>query len=195
MIALRSSSIVAATLLLCSYNELLIHPTDAFSATTTKTSARSLLLQPRIQPSSPFATKLYMGTDTEPKTTANTVKNVSSGGGDDERLGQKFGGYTVKQRLREEVESPFRKVRFLFFLSSTGSALTALYFSALSALKASMGGYADAMPLDEALLNCGINLGGAVLCAFLAYRDYQGLFIFVNSYFFKDMTFSQIIPN
>lgn len=26
-------------------------------------------------------------------------------------LSQKFGGYTTKQRLREEVESPFRKVR------------------------------------------------------------------------------------
>ena len=35
-----------------------------------------------------------------------------------------IGGYTVKQRLREEVESPFRKVRLLFFASSAGSAST-----------------------------------------------------------------------
>ena len=41
---------------------------------------------------------------------------------DDEEL---FGGFTAKQRLREEIESPFRKVRLLFFGASTGSALLA----------------------------------------------------------------------
>jgi len=92
---------------------------------------------------------------------------------EEETLSQTFGGYTVKQRLREEVESPFRKVRLLFFASSAGSALTALYFSSLSALKAYMGGYSDAPPLDEALTSCAINLGGAIVCALLAYRDYQ----------------------
>lgn len=91
-----------------------------------------------------------------------------------------FGGYTVKQRLREEVESPFRKVRLLFFASSVVSALTALYFSALSTLKASSSsilgygyGYADALPLDEALTSDAINLGAAVICGVLAYREYQ----------------------
>lgn len=91
----------------------------------------------------------------------------------DERLSQTFNGYTVKQRLREEVESPFRKVRLVFFLSSCGSALTALYFSSLSALKAYMGGYTDAMPLDEALTSCAINISGALVCGFLAYREYK----------------------
>ena len=50
-------------------------------------------------------------------------------------LEQKFGGYTAKQRLREEVESPFRTVRLFFFGSSTGSALTALYFSLINVLR------------------------------------------------------------
>jgi hypothetical protein len=62
-----------------------------------------------------------------------------------ERLSQTFGGFTVKQRLREEVESPFRKVGLVFFGSSAGSALVALYFSATNVLKANMGGYSDAM--------------------------------------------------
>jgi Low psii accumulation1 / Rep27 len=84
-----------------------------------------------------------------------------------------FGGYTVKQRLREEVESPFRKVRLLFFGSSAGSALTALYFSALNTIKALSGGYADAPPLDEALTSDAINIGGAVVCGLLAYREYK----------------------
>lgn len=54
---------------------------------------------------------------------------------DDSLLGEKFGGFTVKQRLREEVESPFRKVRLAFFAFSAASASVALYFSALAALK------------------------------------------------------------
>lgn len=101
------------------------------------------------------------------------LRSNNNNNNDEERLGQKFGGYTVKQRLREEVESPFRKVRFFFFLGSAGSAFTALYFSALSALKASMGGYSDAMPMDEALTNCGINAAGLAVCGYLAFRDYQ----------------------
>ena len=52
-----------------------------------------------------------------------------------DELGEKFGGFTVKQRLREEVESPFRKVRLAFFAFSAASASVALYFSALDALK------------------------------------------------------------
>ncbi|KAG7352931.1 DUF3493 domain containing protein [Nitzschia inconspicua] len=84
-----------------------------------------------------------------------------------------FGGYTVKQRLREEVESPFRKVRLLFFGSSAGSALTALYFSALNTIKALSGGYSDAPPLDEALTSDAINIGGAIVCGLLAYREYK----------------------
>jgi Low psii accumulation1 / Rep27 len=92
---------------------------------------------------------------------------------DDDGLGERFGGYTVKQRLREEVESPFRKVRFLFFLSTVGSALTALYFSGLSTIKALVGGYVDAPPLEEALTSDAINLGGAIVCGFLALREYN----------------------
>lgn len=137
-----------------------VHPTDAFSIQKNvflTTKPRSSVRQETNQPSK----QLYA----QPPPTQSEI--------DDERLGQKFGGYTVKQRLREEVESPFRKVRFLFFASSTGSALLALYFSSFAALKASMGGYEDAMPMDEALTNCAINFSGAALCAYLAYRDYQ----------------------
>ena len=86
---------------------------------------------------------------------------------------RKKGGYTVKQRLREEVESPFRKVRLLFFASSAGSALTALYFSALNTIKAVVGGYSDAIPLDEALTSDAINIVAAIICGVLAFREYK----------------------
>ena len=92
---------------------------------------------------------------------------------EDNGLEKKFGGYTVKQRLREEVESPFRTVRLFFFGSSTGSALVALYFSLLSLFKAYNGGFSDAPPVEEALQSCGINLGAAVLCGFLTFRDWR----------------------
>ena len=84
------------------------------------------------------------------------------------------GGYTVKQRLREEVESPFRKVRLLFFGSSVASALTASYFSFLNTIKALNGTYVDnSIPLDEALTSDAINIGAAILCGVLCYREYQ----------------------
>jgi len=88
-------------------------------------------------------------------------------------LEKTFGGYTAKQRLREEVESPFRTVRLWFFGSSTGSALVALYFSILSAAKASSGGFTDVPPLEDALQNVAINLGAVAVCAALTYRDWK----------------------
>lgn len=103
----------------------------------------------------------------------NEGPSRSSNSPNDNELAKTFGGYTVKQRLREEVESPFRKVRFLFFGSATGSAFLALYFSATNALKAQLGGYRDAMPLDEALTSCGINLTAVIVCAYLTYTDYK----------------------
>ena len=91
---------------------------------------------------------------------------------DEEMLQTKFGGYTAKQRLREEIESPFRSVRLLFFGVSAGSAFLALYFSATNVLKANMG-RVDGPSLDDSLQSCAINVGAAVICSALAYRDYQ----------------------
>lgn len=90
-----------------------------------------------------------------------------------EKLSQTFGGYTVKQRLREEVESPFRKVRLAFFATSTASALLALYFSFLATVKANIGGYSDAVPIEEALTNVGINVVAVVVCGYVTYTDYK----------------------
>jgi len=92
---------------------------------------------------------------------------------DDDRLSERVGEYTLKQRLREEVDSPFRKVRLVFFGSSAASALTALYFSATNSLKAYLGTYANAPPLEESLTSCAINLGGFVICGALAFREYS----------------------
>jgi hypothetical protein len=109
-----------------------------------------------------------------PTSTTTDVVGDPFDGTDDEYLSQSTeGGYTVKQRLREEVDSPFRKVRLLFFGSSAGSALTALYFSASNTIKAMVGGYSDAPPLDESLTSDAINIGAAIVCGFLAFREYK----------------------
>lgn len=97
----------------------------------------------------------------------------SSNEDDSEYLNQKtFGGYTVKQRLREEIESPFRTVRLVFFGSSTGSAFIALYFSSLNALKAA-NGIGNGPTLDDSLTSCAINFAALLFCAGLTYWDYQ----------------------
>lgn len=101
------------------------------------------------------------------KSSSSTTLRLSS----DPRLEEKFGGYTVKQRLREEVESPFRKVRLAFFGFSTGSAALALYFSTISFFKAKAG-FADVAPIGESAQNCAINAAGVVVCGYLAYRDW-----------------------
>lgn len=103
----------------------------------------------------------------------SAITIFSSNKPDSDGLEEKFGGYTVKQRLREEVESPFRQVRLFGFGGAAASAALALYFSSLAALKAQMGGFSDAQPLDQALQSCAINLGAVVICSVLAYRDYK----------------------
>lgn len=102
------------------------------------------------------------------------VLSADNGNGnrEDPNLQQKFGGFTVKQRLREEVESPFRTVRLAFFGVSSGSALLALYFSATAVLKANMG-LPGAAPLDESLQSCAINVIAVLVCGSLTYRDWQ----------------------
>ncbi|KAL9180141.1 hypothetical protein ACHAXT_008111 [Thalassiosira profunda] len=79
-----------------------------------------------------------------------------------------------KQRLREEVESPFRKVRLAFFSFSSASAAVALYFSAVAALKANIGGFEDAIPLEDALQTCAINAAGVIGFGALALREVKG---------------------
>lgn len=97
---------------------------------------------------------------------------ISSSNENEAALGEPTSnGYTVKQRLREEVESPFRKVRLAFFAFSSASAFVAFYFSALVAVKANIGGYADIPPLDEALVQVAINLGGALGFGALSFRE------------------------
>mmetsp|Transcript_29049 Transcript_29049/g.57972 ORF Transcript_29049/g.57972 Transcript_29049/m.57972 type:complete len:346 (-) Transcript_29049:179-1216(-) len=88
-----------------------------------------------------------------------------------DRLEEKFGGFTVKQRLREEIESPFRQVRLFFFASSGVSAFVAFYFSALVAFKAYIGGYSDVPPLEDALQQVVINGVGTMGFGALALRE------------------------
>ncbi|KAJ8613879.1 hypothetical protein CTAYLR_008679 [Chrysophaeum taylorii] len=78
-------------------------------------------------------------------------------------------GYTPKQRLREEIDSPFRKIRVTFFGFSTASALVALYFSLLTLGKAAAGW--EGPSIDVAASDVAINVAAVSACGFLTYRD------------------------
>ena len=88
---------------------------------------------------------------------AGTQRNTQLAATPDDDEPELFGGYTAKQRMREEIESPFRKVRLIFFGASTGSALLALYFSILNVAKAATG-FSNDIPLDEAVSSTAINV-------------------------------------
>lgn len=79
-------------------------------------------------------------------------------------------GYTAKQRLREEIDSPFRKVRVVLFGFSAASALVAFYFSILTFGKA-LAGFDDAPTPTVAATDVAVNALGAAAFSFLAYRD------------------------
>jgi len=85
---------------------------------------------------------------------------------------QTFGGYTVKQRLREEIESPYRTLRLNVFGFSTLSAFVALYFSLISLLKATSG-YDPSIDLQETINSVGINIGAVLVCGFITVRDWK----------------------
>lgn len=80
-----------------------------------------------------FTPPILKSATTVSNSAARYPKFLSSSPNDREidSLSEKIGGFTTKQRLREEVESPFRKVRLAFFSFSGLSAFVAFYFSAL----------------------------------------------------------------
>ena len=87
-----------------------------------------------------------------------------------DRLDETVGGYTVKQRLREEVESPFRTVRLYFFGASLASAVIAFYFSLVTLLQAVSFGEGS---VEDAVTSVAINIGAILVCGGITYRDYQ----------------------
>ena len=79
--------------------------------------------------------------------------------------------YSQDIRLREEAESPFRKVRFFFYASLGAGALQSLLVSSARIAAALSGINADL--LDESLTNAAVDLTGIVVLAFLAKQDLE----------------------
>ena len=71
--------------------------------------------------------------------------------------------------LREEAESPFRKIRFFTYASLGIAAATSLLISSTRILAGLNGINADLM--NESLLNAGVDLGGIIVLAFLYQQD------------------------
>ena len=77
--------------------------------------------------------------------------------------------YSRELLLREEAESPFRKVRFFFYLSLAGGAATSLAVS-VARIAAGLAGINTDL-LQESLTNAGVDVGGLAVLAFLYQRD------------------------
>lgn len=77
--------------------------------------------------------------------------------------------YSRDVRLREEAESPFRKVRFFFYSALGGGATLSLVLSVARAAAALSGVNPDL--LQESVVNGGVDLTGLVVIAFLYQRD------------------------
>uniref|UniRef100_A0A061QXT6 Uncharacterized protein n=1 Tax=Tetraselmis sp. GSL018 TaxID=582737 RepID=A0A061QXT6_9CHLO len=76
----------------------------------------------------------------------------------------------VDVRLRGEAEAPFRPVRLVFYGFAVVSASVGLLV-AIPQLIASLAGAPNALPREQVLQNVGINIGAAVLFAYLFSQD------------------------
>ena len=79
--------------------------------------------------------------------------------------------YSREIRLREEAESPFRKVRFLFYIALLGGAATSLAVSLARILAAFNGVNTDLM--EESSINAVVDSVGLVVLSLLYKRDLE----------------------
>lgn len=77
--------------------------------------------------------------------------------------------YSRKIQLREEVESPFSKVRFFVYVTLAGGALTSLAIS-VARIAAALSGVNEDL-LQESITNAAVDVGGLALIGFLLKRD------------------------
>lgn len=84
------------------------------------------------------------------------------------RLYEKKPEYSRELYLREEAESPFRKVRFFLYFSLGGGALTSLAVS-LARVAAALNGINENL-LSESALNVAVDVAGLVILTW-AYRN------------------------
>lgn len=79
--------------------------------------------------------------------------------------------YSTDIRLREEAESPFRRVRFFLYASLAAGAATSLVVSAARIAAALGGSRVNEELLQESVINAAIDIGGLALIAFLFQQD------------------------
>uniref|UniRef100_A0A7S0T3M3 Uncharacterized protein n=1 Tax=Erythrolobus madagascarensis TaxID=708628 RepID=A0A7S0T3M3_9RHOD len=79
-----------------------------------------------------------------------------------------YKGYSMRTRLREETEAPFRKVRLFVYSASAASAALGGFVS-LTRVIAALSGVQGTQPLDETIPNVLIDLG-VVLAAVVLIR-------------------------
>ncbi|KAA8496780.1 Protein LOW PSII ACCUMULATION 1, chloroplastic [Porphyridium purpureum] len=79
-------------------------------------------------------------------------------------------GYTLRARLREETEAPFRKVRLFLYYASAASASVGGFISGARVI-AGLSGVSGAQPLSETVPNTLIDLGVIAIAVLLIRLD------------------------
>jgi Low psii accumulation1 / Rep27 len=97
-----------------------------------------------------------------PSSQSTKITSLSSSPNDNDRFSREV-------RLREEAESPFRKVRYFFYLNIAGGATTSLLISIARIAAALSGVNTDLM--DESLRNAAIDLVGLAAVAYFWRQD------------------------
>jgi hypothetical protein len=87
----------------------------------------------------------------------------------DDDMGENADGYTRKQVIKEEIEAPFRKIRFFIYFSLFAAAGLGTLVTLSMLLGTTFGGkQAD---MNQLYTNLAINVGGLPVLAFLYKRD------------------------
>ena len=107
--------------------------------------------------------KMVNSKGVSPSSFRRSNRSMVNNSGDDQEFSRQV-------RLREEVESPFRKVRYFFYITTAGGAFTSLAISIARIAAATLSGVNEDL-LPESLLNAGVDIAGLALVAFLYQRD------------------------
>ena len=118
----------------------------------------------KIQPSFSFISMSHMGDDMKgnEKIVHTKTSNILNDNDTEE--------YSRDIRLREEIESPFRKVRFLFYITLLGGAFTSLFVSSVRIFAAVLSDINTDL-LQESCINAAIDIAGILILGYSYKQD------------------------
>jgi Low psii accumulation1 / Rep27 len=156
MIHRRDFSLVQFARLAVLTTILCAHATNAFLAQNPPAATRFQLVTYRSG-----GQQRHLKSSSSSSSSNSSSSNKNNEGGEER--------FSREVRLREEAESPFRKVRYFLYLNLAGGALTSFLISSARIAAALSGVNTDLM--DESVRNAAIDAAGLVAVAYFYNRD------------------------